>query len=130
VGKFVDVKVDDRGFEAIRRRVEQNIVQVVQDALNEVAQQVLDRSQDLVPVKTGALRDSGYITSGEQGGYPSVTITYGGGDVPYAYKVHEDLEMRHPNGGQAKFLEQAFIEYEQVAIDTIQQRVLQLFKGQ
>lgn len=129
MGKFVDVKVDNNGFEVIRRRVEQGLVQAVQDALNEVAQQILERSQDLVPVRTGALRDSGYITSGDQGGYPSVTITYGGGDVPYAYQVHEDLEMRHPNGGQAKYLEQAVIEYEQVAIDTIQQRVLELFNG-
>lgn len=129
MGKFVDVKVDNNGFEVIRRRVEQGLVQAVQDALNEVAQQILERSQDLVPVRTGALRDSGYITSGDQGGYPSVTITYGGGDVDYAYKVHEDLEMRHPNGGQAKYLEQAVIEYEQVAIDTIQQRVLELFNG-
>lgn len=26
-------------------------------------------------------------------------------DAPYAVYVHEDLEMPHPNGGQAKFLE-------------------------
>jgi hypothetical protein len=129
VSKFVGVEVDNKGFEAIKNRVEQNIARVIQDALNDVAQQILTRSQVLVPVRTGALRDSGYITSGDQGGYPSVKITYGGGDVPYAYQVHEDLEMRHPNGGQAKFLEQAFIEYEKVAIDAIQQRVLELFKG-
>ena len=25
--------------------------------------------------------------------------------TPYAVKIHEDLAMRHPNGGQAKYLE-------------------------
>jgi hypothetical protein len=29
-----------------------------------------------------------------------------GYDAPYAGRVHEDLEMVHPNGGQAKFLEE------------------------
>lgn len=31
--------------------------------------------------------------------------------APYAAKVHEDLEMAHPNGGQAKFLEQPLREH-------------------
>lgn len=30
--------------------------------------------------------------------------------APYATKVHEDMEMPHPNGGQAKFLEQPLRE--------------------
>src|SRR5690348_3482149 len=29
-----------------------------------------------------------------------------GYSAPYAMRIHEDLNMRHPNGGQAKFLEQ------------------------
>lgn len=29
----------------------------------------------------------------------------------YAWKVHEDLTAKHPNGGQAKFLERAYREY-------------------
>jgi len=35
------------------------------------------------------------------------------GSLPseYAYIVHEDLNMSHPNGGQAKFLERAWREY-------------------
>ena len=34
---------------------------------------------------------------------PSVQVGY---TQDYAVRVHEDLEMRHPNGGQAKFLEE------------------------
>lgn len=33
-----------------------------------------------------------------------VAVGYG---APYAIYVHEDLTMNHPNGGQAKYLEQA-----------------------
>lgn len=31
-----------------------------------------------------------------------------GYDTPYAARVHEDLEMNHPHGGQAKYLETAY----------------------
>lgn len=31
--------------------------------------------------------------------------------APHAKRVHEDLEMMHPNGGQAKFLEQPLRMY-------------------
>lgn len=34
-----------------------------------------------------------------------------GYSAPYALRVHEDLAMRHPRGGQAKFLEQPMREY-------------------
>jgi hypothetical protein len=29
----------------------------------------------------------------------------------YAWEVHEDLSVKHPNGGEAKFLERAYREY-------------------
>lgn len=60
---------------------------------------------DYVPVDTGALRASGYVTR------PTITETrasvemgFGGPAAPYAVIVHEDLTKRHPVG-QAKFLE-------------------------
>lgn len=33
-----------------------------------------------------------------------------GYSAPYAMRIHEDLEMVHPNGGQAKYLEQPIAE--------------------
>ncbi len=39
--------------------------------------------------------------------YANITIGYA---APYALFVHENLEARHPNGGQAKFLEQPMRE--------------------
>lgn len=40
-------------------------------------------------------------------GRPRVTVSY---STPYAVYVHENLEMYHPRGGQAKFLEQPLRE--------------------
>jgi len=77
---------------------------VVQDALNEYAQNVFDASQELVPVDTGFLQDSGYIVTQDNpfGDLSSIEIGY---DAPYALYIHEDLELNHPNGGTAKYLE-------------------------
>ena len=66
-------------------------------------QPTFDESQEIVPVKTGALKESGYLESvGSQ-----VEIGYGrGGDPEYAPIVHEDLEAHHAPPTQAKFLQQ------------------------
>jgi hypothetical protein len=66
------------------------------------ARRVFERYR-LVPVRTGALKASGYITPVEvQGEIATVEVGY---SAPYAAAVHEDLEAQHPTG-QAKFLEQ------------------------
>lgn len=76
-------------------------------ALYEEANRIFNQSQALVPVETGALRSSGMVTLPEQSAQgPSVTIGYGGAAAPYAIYVHERLDLNHPNGGQAKFLEE------------------------
>ncbi len=45
----------------------------------------------------------------------TVSVTY---TAPYAVYVHEDLEANHPNGGQAKYLEQPAreLQHDMVAI--------------
>lgn len=70
-------------------------------------ERIMATSNDLCPVETGALRASGHVTADEAAGL--VTLEYGGPAAPYAFIQHEDLEYRHPVG-QAKFLEQPFIE--------------------
>jgi outer membrane receptor protein involved in Fe transport len=68
------------------------------------ADAILARSNELVPVDSGELRDSGAVVEDGRGG-ASVVYTSG-----HALVVHEDLSARHPNGGQAKFLETAVAE--------------------
>lgn len=60
---------------------------------------------------------------GRYGTKPEVSVVYGGPDVPYAIIVHEDLEMNHPNGGQAKFLEQPLRENKKRMADIIRSRM-------
>lgn len=45
-----------------------------------------------------------------------VTVGY---TAPYAIYVHENLQSRHPNGGQAKFLEQPMREKEQDMVEIV-----------
>lgn len=51
---------------------------------------------------------------------PSVLVGY---TAEYATKVHEDLNMNHPNGGQAKFLEQPAREIQRDLKETIRKEV-------
>ena len=67
------------------------------------AEKLLEWSKLLVPVDTGRLRRSGKVVrSGNQ-----INVIY---DTPYAARQHEDLTLNHPNGGQAKFLEQPLLQ--------------------
>lgn len=74
---------------------------------------LLDASQQLVPVETGALKASGQVT---KTGPHEIAVSYGRDDhaglngtstSEYAIPQHEHLENNHPNGGQAKYLEAA-----------------------
>lgn len=69
------------------------------------AQHILDKSKDLVPVDTGQLRDSGHVEH-DAGGAAMVYDATSPEGFPYGVVQHEDLTLNHPNGGQAKFLEQ------------------------
>lgn len=75
------------------------------------AEMLLAKSQTGVPVESGRLRDSGTVTDTAEGS----AVGYGFEDADgknsataaYAVKQHEDLELHHPNGGGAKWLEDA-----------------------
>lgn len=65
------------------------------EGIDQGAEVLLEESLKLVPVDSGALRDSGKVVDG--------AVVY---DAPHAVTVHEDLDAQHANG-QAKFLEAA-----------------------
>jgi hypothetical protein len=106
-GKAFYIKVDLSKMKAGIERAIDGIDEVAQRVFEENAQVIFEASQDLVPVRTGALKASGeVVTADPNGKYPIyVAISYGGGSVDYAWKVHEDLQANHPHGGQAKFVE-------------------------
>lgn len=79
-------------------------------ALVVLGEEKLAITQERVPVKKGDLKATGRISvrAGEK--QVSLGIFYGSADVRYAARVHEDLEAKHPNGGQAKFVESVINE--------------------
>ena len=82
----------------------------------EIPKQVKAKADDLIPVDTGAAKTSGRIFKDEG----DTVLAYGGLEIEtprgtkdtskYVIRLHEDLDMNHPHGGQAKFLEQPFLE--------------------
>lgn len=100
------------------RKIEKNLNKVIKGIedvlpfnLKEGMQPVFDRSQELVPVDTKALKDSGFIEITSFRSNPTVHVGYAKGNKPFwATFVHEDLTAHHEAPTQAKFLEQALNE--------------------
>lgn len=96
--------------------------QAARQAVNEFMQRVFEESQQLVPVDTGNLKDSGRIeTRGDE-----VSIVY---DAPYAAVIHEGF--RHdPRTGKlvkldtrTKYLEEPFTNHLPELASLLQSRV-------
>lgn len=67
---------------------------------------MMTASKALVPVDSGTLKASGYVTLPSfTGDVLDVELGYGG-PAYYAVLQHENLFFKHPNGGQAKYLEE------------------------
>lgn len=77
-------------------------------ALGREGDAILQQSQALVPVDTGALRDSAMRIGPETTRTAVVVeLRYGRfGLVPYALEQHENVLYQHPHGGQAHYLSQ------------------------
>lgn len=80
--------------------------------IKRVNQWVYDESQRQVPVDTGQLRDSATQVLNWRRLRASVvygdnTLRYGNATPASVYvrRQHEDMTLNHPNGGNAKFLE-------------------------
>lgn len=90
------------------------LIRAVADAANDVA----TKSYHLVPVDTANLRNTQDIVFQKSLNQKQARakITYGGptqnspDGANYALIQHERLDYAHPNGGQAKYLEQPFLE--------------------
>lgn len=105
-------------------------------ALHDVAvEEIMPVAKERVPVDQGELIASGYVLPPEQHGDEThVTMGFGGPagsgnlgetntiDVDYAVKIHEDMEMHHPNG-QAKYLESAVLEAIPSIADMVAERL-------
>jgi hypothetical protein len=79
---------------------------------------VENRAKELVPIDTGNLKSSGDTTVPKSLNSDRVRVetSFGGPTkeskegANYALIQHERLDFNHPGGGQAKYLEQPFVE--------------------
>jgi hypothetical protein len=80
--------------------------------LQDVAQQIYEEAQAKVPVDTGQLQASIQVTVSRSSRYPGIIATAEahnvrtGYDYAFIQEVNEDY--KHPNGGQAHYLEEPF----------------------
>lgn len=99
-----------KGTDAVKARLRElarKYPAALDEELYKVGLRIQAESQELCPVKTNRLRSSAYTAKPEAG---RVTVGYG---TDYAVFVHERTELHHPNGGQSKFLETAFVHQTQ-----------------
>lgn len=114
-----DLKLDltVEGYDVFGRTLDGLAAQVTElglQALKAEMDDVLEAANELVPVETGELRDSGAVSDPIQvGDQVALTIGYGGdnGEVFYALDQHENLTYGHEEGKEAKFLETPLLEW-------------------
>jgi hypothetical protein len=93
------------------QRVLEKVENATPEGLRYAVQPIFDRSQELVPVDTGKLRDSGYIEVTSTARGSRVVVGYAkAGDPHYAVYVHENLYAKHLPPTGARFLYGAFEE--------------------
>ena len=108
------------------QQVKENLIEAFITGSAMTAEEIFTTSQNSVPRDTGTLGNSGCVTynklpnplttyneakvkavDSDLGYSPDIKTIYISYNTPYANKQHEDLQLHHPNGGQAKFLEKA-----------------------
>lgn len=78
----------------------------VMDALADAAEHIAEESARIAPIEEGTLVRSAQVSRDDRAG--KVAISY---DTPYAVVQHEDTQLRHDQGRQAKFLEGPTLEF-------------------
>jgi hypothetical protein len=93
---------------AIRGRIEADTVEALERHLTELAESIMAKAKDLVPIDTGTLMNSGHVKAPiTDRRAVSVTMGFGGPASDYAIAVHEIPPDRaeHEPPRQWKYLE-------------------------
>lgn len=97
-------KLIQRKLEEFMENAEKAMAAAVYTRMNEVRADAVERT----PMDIGTLKNSIYVTLPVKvGGNIVCEIGAGGPAEAYALSQHEETTWRHPNGGEAKFLENA-----------------------
>lgn len=110
---------DTEGFEALLSSIATNVDGAVPFAAGRAAEHIRGVSTGLAPILTGDLRASAEVKAVS---HSEFRVYYPG---PYARYQHYGLDFRHPQGGQALYLQQPMLtEAEkcfQIMADTIRE---------
>ncbi|QIK82988.1 hypothetical protein [Sanguibacter sp. HDW7] len=82
------------------------------------AEVVLAESRKVVPIEEATLSRSGATDVDEA--TLTASVSY---DTPYAVRQHEELDYRHDEGRQAKYLEGPLLEHRDQALAAIAQTI-------
>lgn len=99
----------ERVLKAISKAKKEDAIKIA-DGLEKCANVVLRKSQQYVPVLTGALKATGRVEVEGQGMGAEATVSYGSPEAFYALYVHEDLTKTHAPPTCAQFLTRALRE--------------------
>jgi hypothetical protein len=118
------------GVEQVNKRI-LNLIRALPDEIDRATMvevsDILTEAKRQTPVEFGNLKDSGVITELSTRGSHEMEyqISFGGTEpsIQYAVFVHEDLEAKHPRGGNAKFLENPMEEAKKGMINRIASRI-------
>lgn len=112
-----------------------NILAAVQSAMlegmDEACGQLLELSQDQVPVDKENLFNSGAFDTELEGNTATGHVFYETQpttDRQYAVRQHEDLSLHHKPGQKAKYLEGPLADNAKDLVDTMTQPVKDVFK--
>lgn len=129
-----------QGFNDLLRRLEKvddDAMEAAKEAFNGAVARVLTKSQALVPVDEGHLKASGRLSKArvaKRTGRVTASVTYGGAPLDRrtgrspdlrAIVVHEDLGLKHPGGGEAKFLEKPAVAEKEVVLAELGRKLQQ-----
>jgi hypothetical protein len=99
-----------RNIKNMKKEVRQKTIEAFEDVVLDLA----DKALNLAPKDTGRLRKSADPEVKVKHNKVTATVTFSAKnpDTGYDYAMiqHEDMSFKHPNGGQAKFLEQPLKE--------------------
>ena len=94
-----------RGLEEVLanlNRISDELKDELGDSLTTAGLDLKGKAQNRAPIDTGDLRGSAVVEVNVNSTEISAEVGFG---TKYALKQHEDLSLNHPQGGEAKYLE-------------------------
>lgn len=92
-------------YEDNTAQVERAMREAMLDAIQAVAEDLLEDANDTIPVDTGRMLSEGQAGSEETTTGVRAVVSYGNGDsAAYTVRQHEDLSLNHSSGQRAMWL--------------------------